>query len=335
MKIVTISLSSLLAVGFLSADTITVAVPDFVNATEGQTTRIAPGEYEEDNVKVGESSRREKFEENGKTVQTRNTRDEYEKQLERTVEYAPGEWTLPEKAGTTAADALAGRLINGKLKVLSRNTQTLENREEERLFAAVSGTSNELIDLYRDSNADFVVVGRIANFRIDETKGRAYGISIRRVATRVSGDIQVVDVATGEIEAQHEFNETVSQNLPDGMKTSALYDWEAPLRTAIERTAPALLSQMLRDEIPDSERAEEVSVDVKSDPAGADILVGGLFVGNTPSEIPLEKGRSEVRIEKQGYKPWSRTVRVRDTLKIDVSLAELPEAPKMDGSEVE
>lgn len=335
MKTLTISLYLLISSSLWATDTITVAVPDFVNATKGQTTRIAPGEYTEKNVKVGESSRTEQFKEDGKSVQTRERKDEYEKQLERIVEYAPGEWVLPEKAGTVAADALAGRLIEGKLKVLSRNTQTLKTREEERLYSTVSASPDELIDLYRDLNADYVIIGRIANFRIDETKGSAYGINLRRFETSVSGDIQVVDVATGEIAAQRQFNEVVSQNLPDGMSTTALYSWEAPLRTAIERITPALLSQILRDETSASGKAKEILVDIKSDPSGADILVGDLFVGNTPSKIPLEKGRSELKIEKQGYKPWSRTVKVHDTLKIDITLTELPEAPEIQKPEGE
>lgn len=330
MKYLTISLFLITSSLLGSSNSITVAIPDFANVTNSQTTRIEPGKYKEKNVKIGTNSRDEKFEENGKTVQTRETRDQYEKQLERTIEYAPGEWILPDKAGTVAADALAGRLIEAKLRVLSRNTQTLKTREEERMFSTMLTSPNQLINFYRDANANFVIIGRIVNFRIEETEGIAYGVKLQRLETRVSGDIQVIDVATGEIAAQQQFNEVVRQNIPDGMKTSTFYEWETPLRIAIEQTAPSLINQILRDETPMSQVAETIQVDIKSDPAGADILINGLFVGNTPSTIPVEKGRCEITIEKQGYQSWSRTVKVHNELKIDASLSKLPETKKAD-----
>jgi|GEM_PF-6781610 len=333
MKTKIISLLILMSASLLTAESITVAIPDFVNMTAGHVTRIAPGKYKEQNVKVGEDHRKERYEENGKAVETKSSRDTYEKQLERFVEYAPGDWALPSKSGTVAADTLAGRLLRSEIKVLSRNTQAIQSREEERLFATVTSSPNQLIDLYRDLNADFIVIGRIAGFRIDETSGSAYGVNLRRVETRVSGDIQVVDVATGEIAAQRPFNETVSRNLPNGLSTTVVSDWELPLRIAIERIAPDLIEQLLKGNSPVTSRAEEIVVDVNSTPVGADILVGDLFVGNTPAKISLEKGRCDLHIEKQGFQPWSRQVKVHKELKINVTLIETPAAPKKEVSE--
>ncbi len=51
-------------------------------------------------------------------------------------------------------------------------------------------------------------------------------------------------------------------------------------------------------------------VEITSDPAGADIEVDGVFVGNTPSAISMEIGNRVIRITKKGYKPFERKLSV-------------------------
>ena len=62
---------------------------------------------------------------------------------------------------------------------------------------------------------------------------------------------------------------------------------------------------------PESVAPEQpASVTVKSTPVGADISVDGKFMGNTPSTIQLAPGEHLVLIEKEGLKPWQRTMTV-------------------------
>ncbi|MBI3475217.1 MAG: PEGA domain-containing protein [Acidobacteria bacterium] len=44
-------------------------------------------------------------------------------------------------------------------------------------------------------------------------------------------------------------------------------------------------------------------------PPGAEIQMDGNFVGSTPSSIPAAPGEHSVRITKNGYRPWERTVK--------------------------
>ena len=53
-----------------------------------------------------------------------------------------------------------------------------------------------------------------------------------------------------------------------------------------------------------------VSVVIKSEPEGADITVGGSFVGNTPSTIYLKSGEHTITITKPGFKKWERFIRL-------------------------
>ncbi|MFZ0583194.1 MAG: PEGA domain-containing protein [Candidatus Acidiferrales bacterium] len=52
------------------------------------------------------------------------------------------------------------------------------------------------------------------------------------------------------------------------------------------------------------------SVDIKSTPDGAEITVDGKFMGNIPSSLRLAAGDHKVKLEKQGFSPWEKTLAV-------------------------
>lgn len=51
-------------------------------------------------------------------------------------------------------------------------------------------------------------------------------------------------------------------------------------------------------------------ISVVSVPDGADIEVDGNFVGNTPSDIDVADGEHTVSIQKSGFRPWQRKIKV-------------------------
>jgi hypothetical protein len=50
------------------------------------------------------------------------------------------------------------------------------------------------------------------------------------------------------------------------------------------------------------------SVDVKSNPDGADITVDDKYMGSTPSTLKLSAGDHKIKLEKPGFKVWERTL---------------------------
>src|ERR1700733_13827156 len=52
-------------------------------------------------------------------------------------------------------------------------------------------------------------------------------------------------------------------------------------------------------------------VNVSSDPAGADVLVDGDFVGNCPASLKLAPGKHLVTVRLSGYKDWAREITVQ------------------------
>jgi hypothetical protein len=55
---------------------------------------------------------------------------------------------------------------------------------------------------------------------------------------------------------------------------------------------------------------EPAVVDFNSNPPGADILIDGNLVGNTPSTLRLDAGRHLIQLRMGGYSSWTRTMRV-------------------------
>ena len=55
---------------------------------------------------------------------------------------------------------------------------------------------------------------------------------------------------------------------------------------------------------------EPALVDFNSNPPGADILIDGNLVGNTPSTLHVDAGRHLIQLRMGGYRSWTRTMRV-------------------------
>jgi hypothetical protein len=55
---------------------------------------------------------------------------------------------------------------------------------------------------------------------------------------------------------------------------------------------------------------EPAVVDFNSNPPGADILIDGSLVGNTPSTLRVDAGRHVIQLRIGGYLAWTRNLRV-------------------------
>ena len=64
-----------------------------------------------------------------------------------------------------------------------------------------------------------------------------------------------------------------------------------------------------------------VSVEIASDPSGADVLIDGIFRGNTPCTLKLPVKRLALRIERAGLTPWERMMIPDAGMKIRPALA--------------
>jgi len=94
-------------------------------------------------------------------------------------------------------------------------------------------------------------------------------------------------------------------------------------------TMPDNRSERLGDAAPNASNAArstgDGSVEISSDPSGADIEIDGNFVGSTPSPVGLVAGQHTLRVSKNGYKRWERTLQSSTgNIKVVAALEPLP-----------
>jgi hypothetical protein len=70
---------------------------------------------------------------------------------------------------------------------------------------------------------------------------------------------------------------------------------------------------------PESASEAKGSVNVSSNPTGADISVDGEFVGNSPATLKLIAGKHTVTVKMSGYQDWSREINVQAGSEVQLS----------------
>ena len=65
--------------------------------------------------------------------------------------------------------------------------------------------------------------------------------------------------------------------------------------------------------------AAKGTVNVSSNPTGADVLLDGSFVGNTPSALKLNPGKHTITVKMSGQKDWSRDITVEAGSEVQLS----------------
>jgi hypothetical protein len=68
-----------------------------------------------------------------------------------------------------------------------------------------------------------------------------------------------------------------------------------------------------------SQVEDESTVDIKSNPDGAEIYVDGKFVGNAPSKLRIPAGDHLLRASMSGYTDWQKTITITSAGAITVN----------------
>lgn len=302
-----------------------IAIPLFANETKGHLTRVAPGKYK--SIVKTEATR-------DLNVDASADKSRYIESMD--VEFAPGEWRLPEVAAEVATDAaIAATTALNRFRVLSRSTPALRMADNEIAFQGTSGSveASRLFSSLRSCNAKYLLLGRINRFRVDETKGEAYGVRRWQIVTSVSLDLQLIDVQSMEVISSLPMEEKLAMRIPEGIDTvTSIYDWEDVMRTAIAKTVPRFFAELDvvpgADELVRSDATVEVSIN--SIPEGADVEFDGDFMGNTPCQVMLPEKRGTLTISAAGYEPWSRQVKPSKGIVISPKLNPIPVKPSQD-----
>lgn len=240
---------------------------------------------------------------------------------------------LPENASSVAADAASEALANTrKFRVLSRSSSVISSVDEETAFQATAGSTEaaEFFQELSNMNAQYVLMGRINSFRVDETSGSAYGVRRLQLVSSVSIDLQLINISTHEIVASKCMTERVVRRIPQGVEhMTAITDWEPILRKAIHQGVPEFIQSVsigraveegADEEEETPKKAAAVSMSIDSTPSGADVEFDGEYVGSTPCQVTLPGKKAVMKISAPGYETWSKVLKPNPQMKIKPTL---------------
>jgi hypothetical protein len=99
--------------------------------------------------------------------------------------------------------------------------------------------------------------------------------------------------------------------IPKGTETTAYINGDMPLDMSKFGVAPNALAPIPAPAAPSTTPAPaQASLNIDSNPSGADIAIDGAFVGNTPSTVTVAPGSHQIAVTKKGFADWTKTLNV-------------------------
>lgn len=221
---------------------------------------------------------------------------------------------------------LESALLNSGNFVLADRT-TIQQSLTEIGFNTASGLVDPAtaIQLGKMLGARYLAMGNIIDITTRTTEFSGYGIRTKRTALSMTVGLRVVEAEKGLVFFIAQASAS-RENLPQEVFGSGAQEISLSTYQELMQEAITQLVKQFSEKVLALERAEEapvarVTIVVNSDPPGADVEVGGLFVGNTPMELELEQGKIvEITISLAGYTPWVKKIEAREGLKINARL---------------
>ena len=100
--------------------------------------------------------------------------------------------------------------------------------------------------------------------------------------------------------------------IPKGTEITAYINGDIPLDRKKFQPQDAEKTEGAASSAPTVAPAEAMAstIELKSNPDGAEISIDGKYVGNTPTTLHLSVGDHAIKFEKSGFKPWERTLTI-------------------------
>jgi len=95
--------------------------------------------------------------------------------------------------------------------------------------------------------------------------------------------------------------------IPKGTAITAYISGDVPLDPKKFQTSDAVGPAVPSPAVASTESS---TIELESNPDGAEISIDGKYVGNAPTTLHLPVGDHAIRIEKPSYKPWERTLTI-------------------------
>ena len=266
---------------------------------------------------------------------------------------------VSNRAGKTCDDKVAsledyvtGQVTDLGISVISR--ETAANAVARIDGAAANATDTALaqgssaVRLAQTLGADYLLQITLTGFDANARTIDAYGVQAVNVTNTLRVTYKILDGQTGaslaadtvkvsKLVQQSPTSASAQADVLDELLADASKKVAASLKTRIDSgriTAPAaaqgLVTVTIQTEaadltIPDVRIGVENTVTIsesklKVSPLSVTVEVDGIAVGSAPGDITVKSGLSKLRVTREGFKPWERTVNFMKGQKLTVAL---------------
>ncbi len=198
----------------------------------------------------------------------------------------------------------------------------LDSVSREHKLPGSLTSAKDIQQVGRLLKAHALVTGSVLRYDVERRTFEGFGTTALQDIARMGISLQVLDVDSGKVRFSKTFDVERVKQYPKATS--------AP-RTPIDRTTElleALLAQA-QNELKSAlqqlgaglDRAGQfIQVPVKSDPAGANVSVDGVFIGISPLTLQMTLGEHEIVVELPGHRVWRQRVQVKPGLSLPVRL---------------
>ncbi len=204
-------------------------------------------------------------------------------------------------------------------QALRQGVEALQTLKAE---GTVDGPSQEASALRTAQlmGADVLVFASLVSLGENKTSVQAYGLAQQQTVTTLRMALRVLDGGKGSqvygdtIAVSEKIAQNANLQMEAGDLVNTLLD-----RGAIE-LAGRVQGSLAKIEAAKASETALASVTVKSSVDGAAVEVDGVVVGTAPGTFQIHPGVHEVRVTKEGYATWEKSVAFADGQTLDIPM---------------
>ena len=260
--------------------------------------------------------------------------------------------TCDDKVGSLE-DYVTGQITDLGVSVISRETASnavasLDPNAKTNVTDKALADGSSAVRLAQTLGADYLLQVTLTGFDANARTIDAYGVQAVNVTNTLRVTYKILDGQTGaslaadtvkvsKLVQQSPTSASAQADVLDELLSDASKKVAASLKTRIDAgriTAPAaaqgLVTVTIQIEaadltIPDVRIGVENTVTIsesklKVSPLSVTVEVDGVSVGSAPGDITVKSGLSKLRVTREGFKPWERTVNFMKGQKLTVAL---------------
>lgn len=218
-------------------------------------------------------------------------------------------------SGWRAARKIQDRLIAGltnsdEFRVVEKQLISDIIKEQKFSISGLVDESETAIELGSLIGAEHIIAGNLNSISLEESKFTGYGTTIYEVKAKMEAGIRMINVTTGIIEMAKTYE---AEKVLDGVSKNSV-DIDAVNDQLVDIIADDFYRDLDQYKFTHYGDNQDIYVSFTSTPGGASVELNGLYIGNTPLEVPIEPGVHRVKIYMGGYHPWEMSVNLDEDM---------------------